>query len=144
MKSQTSFSISPTKLAEEVERLVMLRAFIFLGKLTDVRIQEAAGTVKMELNHTWLRGTEDTGCHTHNDKLTVDPRKLKSLKGLVSHISNFNHWMMSHDNIWPVLPSNHPLVSQARSSMHDPRLQTHSQVSTGGDERVRVFSCLDK
>jgi hypothetical protein len=100
------------------------------------------GIVKMEIEYHWLRGTEDTGYHTHSDKLTMDPRKLKGLKSIVTHISNVNHWMMSHDNIWPVLENNHALIADARSSMHGLRLERGSQESTNGEGLVRLRSII--
>ena len=100
--------------------------------------------MSLTIDYKWLRGTEDQGMHTHIDKLTVEPRKMNGLKNFVAHISNVNHWMMSHDNIWPALDPKHPLVTEARrshrisSSKHEASSKRGSQ--DAGDA-VRCCSC---
>lgn len=103
--------------------------------LIDQSAQEVGGTVSVTIDYKWLRGTEDQGMHTHIDKLTVERRKMNGLKNLVSHISNVNHWMMSHDNIWPALDPKHPLVAQARQQTRNSRSVSVKDRSRGSHEK---------
>lgn len=75
------------------------------------------GTVEIEVDYKWMRGTHDDGKRVRSLSLTVNRRKLKDLRSVVSHVSNVNHWMLSHDNVWAVLKPNHPALK--RSSRAD-------------------------
>ena len=70
------------------------------------------GTVEIDINYQWLRGTHDNGKRVRTLSLTVNRRKLKNLRSVVSHVSNVNHWMLSHDNVWAVLSEDHPALKR--------------------------------
>jgi hypothetical protein len=70
--------------------------------------------VVLDVEYKWLRRTIDDGRRVTTDKLTMDPRKLKNLRTVVSHVSNVNHWMLSHDNIWAALPTGHPSLRKSK------------------------------
>lgn len=46
----------------------------------------------------------------------MNRRKLKNLRSVVSHVSNVNHWMLSHDNVWAVLEEDHPALKNTSKS----------------------------
>jgi hypothetical protein len=77
-------------------------------------MQAACGSVTMDISYKWLQDTEDKGMHTEVDQLTLDSRKMNGIRNIVSHVSNVNHWMMSHDNVWACLDSKHPAMLEAR------------------------------
>lgn len=92
------------------------------------------GTVDIEVDYNWVRGTHDDGNRVHTLSLTVNRRKLKNLRSVVAHVSNVNHWMLSHDNVWAVLHQEHPALkrpSQAEASgrssfTHDSKYHVNS------------------
>ena len=100
-------------------------------------MQEAAGTVTLNIRYNWLRGTADGGRRTHIDLLTVAPRKSTGARNIVSHLSNVNHWMMSHDNVWCALDKNHPAVTLARKQSKQRRLQA------GGTDNSSIDGMAD-
>lgn len=78
--------------------------------MTAVHLQ--VGSIDVEVDYSWLRGTHDDGKRFRTLSLTVNRRKLKNLRSVVSHVSNVNHWMLSHDNVWAVLGEDHPALKR--------------------------------
>ena len=66
--------------------------------------------MELQVNYTWLRGTADNGERSDVDRVTIDARKKSGVRNLVSNLSNVNHWMMSHDNVWMTLGPQHPAI----------------------------------
>lgn len=58
-------------------------------------------TIQAEVTYEWLRGTHDDGHYLSPSRLLMNKRKLRSVMGGLEYISQVNHWMMSHDNVWP-------------------------------------------
>ena len=50
---------------------------------------------------------------------------MTGARNIVSHLSNVNHWMMSHDNVWPALDRKHPAVVLARKQAKQKRREAH-------------------
>lgn len=93
-----------------------------------------------------MRGTHDDGKRIRTLSLTVNRRKLKNLRSVVSHVSNVNHWMLSHDNVWAVLKPDHPALKRssrgdvaARSSLSHDSKHPHS-APAGTATRARASS----
>jgi len=64
-------------------------------------------TLKAEVSYEYMRGTTDEGNYLTPSRVIINKRKMGSLAGLaaasnlVKHISQQNHWLLSHDNVWP-------------------------------------------
>ena len=113
-------------------------------------LQDEGGTVVMRVRYHWLRGTRDEGRRTHIDRLTVAPRKLTGRRSFITHVSNVNHWMMSHDNIWPALGTRHPAVVQVCNSVraclllllkHPVALLVHPEQGLGQSTGCFKYKC---
>lgn len=66
------------------------------------------GVVTLEIDYTWLRDTRDDGGRISTTQIRINNRKLPSPMAVISHVSNVNHWLLSHDNVWAALPKDHP------------------------------------
>ena len=92
--------------------------------------------MRVRVRYEWMRGTADSGQRFYVDKVSIDPRKLKGLR-VVSHMSNVNHWLMSHDNVWTALRPDHPALrmrdksaSGVSAAAADAALKSSSKLST--------------
>lgn len=74
------------------------------------------GVVVVEIEYNWLRGTRDDGGRTSTTQIRINNRKLPSPMAVISHVSNVNHWLLSHDNIWAALPKDHPAVREHKAA----------------------------
>jgi hypothetical protein len=81
-------------------------------------MQEPASDITFTVNYQWLRGTKDFGFFNHRSQVTLNPRKRSDMPrhNIISHLSNVNHWMLSHDNVWVTLDPQHPAVVQQRKT----------------------------
>lgn len=68
------------------------------------------------MTYEWKRGTRDTGRHFFTDKITIDMRKRLGMKVFL-HLSNVNHWLLSHDNVWCALPEDHPALGDMTAGL---------------------------
>ena len=81
-------------------------------------------------------------CVTSNPELRSSWQQLKHLvrssassqaiKSPLEYISQVNHWMLSHDNVWPCTSSSSPgmsprLIASASIFKPHPRIHTHPQ-----------------
>lgn len=48
---------------------------------------------------------------------------------VISHVSNVNHWLLSHDNVWAELPPDHPAL-RVRKAL---RVQKAKQAAEQGE-----------
>ncbi|GAB4820517.1 hypothetical protein N2152v2_007563 [Parachlorella kessleri] len=68
------------------------------------------GTLKATADYRWLRGTQDDGRHTVVNRLIVNRagrgmrKTMRVGLAAIELISQVNHWILSHDNVWRVLP----------------------------------------
>ena len=68
------------------------------------------GVVVLEIDYNWLRGTRDAGGRISTTQIRINSRKLPRPMAVISHVSNVNHWLLSHDNVWAELPPDHPAL----------------------------------
>ncbi|KAK9824108.1 hypothetical protein WJX72_007801 [[Myrmecia] bisecta] len=75
-------------------------------------------TMKAEVEYQWLRGTRDEGAYLGASRIFINKRKMRAFMGAgpksaVEYISQVNHWLLSHDNIYN---PKHEAVENAQQS----------------------------
>jgi hypothetical protein len=54
------------------------------------------------VSYEWLMGTADEGSYLGPSRVLINRRRLRGgPKATLEFISQVNHWMLSHDNVWP-------------------------------------------
>ncbi|KAK9805362.1 hypothetical protein WJX73_006658 [Symbiochloris irregularis] len=92
-------------------------------------------TVHAEVTYKWLRGTRDDGAYLGPSRLVMNKRKMRSMMAGIEYISQVNHWMMSHDNVWPARHSDG--AGRAASGDHEEAdLAGARSMSMGGESPV--------
>eukprot|EP01026_Neomeris_dumetosa_P070933 TRINITY_DN712_c0_g1_i2.p1 TRINITY_DN712_c0_g1~~TRINITY_DN712_c0_g1_i2.p1 ORF type:complete len:599 (-),score=58.43 TRINITY_DN712_c0_g1_i2:1196-2992(-) len=69
------------------------------------RLRTRMGYLDIELDYKFLRGTYDKGNYDGPTRVYVEPRRMRAKLNInsgVEYISNVNHWLLSHDNIYCV------------------------------------------
>lgn len=76
-------------------------------ELEGSRPGKSGGRLKVHARYAWLRGTSDDGTYTKVNRLVLHrtSRVVRSaaMTAAVEHLSQVNHSLLSHDNIWAVL-----------------------------------------
>ncbi|KAK2076228.1 hypothetical protein QBZ16_001160 [Prototheca wickerhamii] len=77
-------------------------------KLEGSKPERAYGTVRVRASYRWLRGTRDDGTYTKVNRMLLHragriARQGGSALAALEHMSQVNHSLLSHDNIWAVL-----------------------------------------
>ena len=86
------------------------------------------------VSYEWLMGTADEGSYLGPSRVLINRRRMRGgPKATLEFISQVNHWMLSHDNVWPPSGALPPGVQEpplspchARPCM---RLQKHAAFS---------------
>jgi hypothetical protein len=106
----------------------------------------------IEIEYNWLRGTRDDGGRISTTQLLINSRKLSNPLAVISHVSNVNHWLLSHDNIWAALTKDHPALRKYKeeqkavadageaASMHGSRPDLKTLSGTTETDSVRSLS----
>jgi hypothetical protein len=84
--------------------------------LRQIQMVLQVGHMVVDVEYNYLHGTRDQGRRLQTTQITINNRKLAHPMAVVSHVSNVNHWLLSHDNIWPALAFDHPAL-RARSKL---------------------------
>ncbi|CAK0735032.1 hypothetical protein CVIRNUC_000518 [Coccomyxa viridis] len=77
-------------------------------------------TLKVEVTYEYLRGTKDDGSYLGPSRVLINKRRMREGAGpfgAFNFISQVNHWLLSHDNIWNPMPA--PDKEQKRSKEID-------------------------
>ncbi|KAL6779212.1 hypothetical protein ACKKBF_B18325 [Auxenochlorella protothecoides x Auxenochlorella symbiontica] len=107
-------------------------------ELEGSRPGKSGGRLKVHARYAWLRGTSDDGTYTKVNRLVLHrtSRVVRSaaMTAAVEHLSQVNHSLLSHDNIWAVLgpgpgaggDEGTPAPRETASSSPTPALETQA------------------
>jgi hypothetical protein len=98
------------------------------------------GVVQMEIDYNWLRGTRDDGGRISTTQIRINNRKLPNPLAVISHVSNVNHWLLSHDNVWAALTKDHPALRQHKEEQKAAADAASSDSEHGSRPDLKMYS----
>lgn len=89
--------------------------------------------VVLEIDYNWVRGTRDDGGRISTTQIRINNRKLPSPMAVISYVSNVNHWLLSHDNVWAALPQDHPALREQKAKKEAEQRHSEGESITGSN-----------
>eukprot|EP01025_Chloroclados_australasicus_P011072 TRINITY_DN147_c1_g1_i3.p1 TRINITY_DN147_c1_g1~~TRINITY_DN147_c1_g1_i3.p1 ORF type:complete len:802 (+),score=62.20 TRINITY_DN147_c1_g1_i3:219-2624(+) len=89
------------------------------------------GILDIEIDYKFLRGTKDNGDYNGPERTYIEPRRMRAKLNInsgVEYLSNVNHWLMSHDNIFCV--SSPASIEESQNSSQS--------VPTSGSQQLHI------